>query len=64
MVIETALDGIKNKSIILTAPFQLENVPFWMQWLLCMFTYNYDYYIILHLGIREKVNTEELFYLL
>ena len=28
MVIETALDEIKNKSIILTAPFQLENVPF------------------------------------
>ena len=69
VIIETALDLIlidEKKSIILTVSFQLENVPFNIQSYRfgcndAMHVHRQLLVIILLLGIREKVNTEELF---
>ena len=61
--------SIINKSTILTVSFQLENVPFSIQSYSvecndAMHVHRQLWLIILFFGIREKVNTEELFSLL
>ena len=70
VVIETVLDLVKKKRINNpTVSFQLENVPFNIQSYRfkcndAMHVHRQLWLIILLLGIREKVNTEELFSLL
>ena len=56
----------EKESIILTVSFQLENVPFNIKSyaMITVHVYKQLWLIILLLGIREKVNTGELFSLL
>ena len=66
VVIETALDGMKKNQLILTVSFQLENVHLTssrtvLNAMIAMHVHRQLRLINLLLGIREKVNTGELF---